>query len=153
MASVGPWVYQTLQSVISDLDCSAPLSVNDLDACQWRVELVFRELLAREACGETISSHESNALRLVAEAHSYLSQLVVSENACTELEEAALLADGRVGRPSIVPRDQLEFLIQSGFSVPEIASLFNMSVSTVRRRMLQHNLTIRQTDTDMTWMQ
>ena len=51
---------------------------------------------------------------------------------------------GMVGRPSyIVSYEQLLFLIENGFSVPQIADMIGVSVRTVRRRMTEFGLAIR----------
>ena len=69
--------------------------------------------------------------------------------------QALLVVDGTVGRPSFqISPIQLEFLINNSFSVPQIAQLLGVSVSTIRRRMLSFNMSIRTTysfisDTDL----
>ena len=51
---------------------------------------------------------------------------------------------GLVGRPSFaVTPAQLSFLIETGFSVPQIADMIGVSVRTVRRRMSEFGLSIR----------
>ena len=53
---------------------------------------------------------------------------------------------GAVGRPAFqIPRDQLQYLIENRFSVPQIAQVLSRSVSTVRRQMSCYNLSIRST--------
>ena len=65
---------------------------------------------------------------------------------------------GERGRPRLViPQDILEFLIGSQFSVPQIAQLVQTSVSTVRRRMNEFGLSIRDTyssinDEQLDWL-
>ena len=51
---------------------------------------------------------------------------------------------GAVGRPSFdVSPDQLTFLIENQFSVPQIADMIGVSVRTIRRRMSEYGLSIR----------
>ena len=53
---------------------------------------------------------------------------------------------GAVGRPAFgISSHQLKYLIENRFSVPQIAELLGVSVSTVRRRMSAFNLSIRAT--------
>ena len=60
--------------------------------------------------------------------------------------QASVILSGAVGRPRFeISSSQLEFFIQTGFSVPQIAHLLGVSVSTVRRRMTDYNLTIHST--------
>ena len=51
---------------------------------------------------------------------------------------------GLVGRPSFaVSSGQLQYLIENGFSVPQIADLIGVSVRTICRRMSDFGLFIR----------
>ena len=57
---------------------------------------------------------------------------------------------GYRGAPSYyLPQCQLEFLIGIHFTVPEIAALLGVSTSTIRRRMRQYWLSIRQRYTQL----
>ena len=50
---------------------------------------------------------------------------------------------GLVGRPCIViSLEQLSYLIENRFSVPQIADMLGVSISTVRRRMTEFGLSI-----------
>ena len=58
---------------------------------------------------------------------------------------------GTVGRPSFeIPPSQLQYLIENRFSVPQITQLMGVSVSTIRRRMSEFNLSIRATYSPIT---
>ena len=46
-----------------------------------------------------------------------------------------------VGRPRFdIPRRQLQFLIESGFTGPQSAAIIGVSLTTVRRRMSDYGL-------------
>ena len=49
--------------------------------------------------------------------------------------QACLIVDGNVGRPQsdIIPHQQLEYLINAQFTVPMIAKLAGVFVSTIQR--------------------
>ena len=47
-----------------------------------------------------------------------------------------------------IPEDQLRHLIESNFTVPQIAKMLDVSVRTIRRRMNQYGMSIRQRYTD-----
>jgi len=50
---------------------------------------------------------------------------------------------GNVGRPRFeITREQMNFLVESGFTGPQIASIIGVSLSTVRRRMAYFGLSI-----------
>ena len=59
------------------------------------------------------------------------------------------------GRPAFhIPEQQLQYLLEFNFNVPEIARLFGVSVATIRRRMTQYDLKVTDTyssisDTDL----
>ena len=49
-----------------------------------------------------------------------------------------------VGRPSFeIPCEQLSYLIENHFSVPQIATMLRVSIRTIRRRMSEFGLSIR----------
>lgn len=51
---------------------------------------------------------------------------------------------GAVGRPSFdVSPHQLSFLIENGFSVPQISNMIGVSIRTVCRRMSEFGLSVR----------
>lgn len=50
------------------------------------------------------------------------------------------------GRPAFyIQEEQLQYLLEFNFSVPEIARLFDVSVATIRRRMTQYGLKVMDT--------
>ena len=50
---------------------------------------------------------------------------------------------GMLGRPSIqIPCEQLSYLIDSGFTVPQIADVVGVSVRTIYQRMTEFGLSI-----------
>ena len=52
--------------------------------------------------------------------------------------------DASVGQPRCdIPRSQLEYLLQNRFTVPQISSLLNVSVRTVRPRMEEYDLSVQ----------
>ena len=58
--------------------------------------------------------------------------------------QAGRIFTGERGRPRFqIPYTQLQFLIEKGFTVREIAQLFGTSTSTVERRMSEFGLSIR----------
>ena len=83
-------------------------------------------------------------LRCVSQAHRRMVAVLEPISEPAETSSAAVVLSGAVGRPRFeVPRHQLEFLLEAGFSVPEISNLVGVSVSTVRRRMSCYSLSVR----------
>lgn len=61
-----------------------------------------------------------------------------------EYVQPAVTLNRAVGRPKFeVPWHQLEYLLKAGFSVPQIAHLIGVSISTVRRHMTCYDLSVR----------
>ena len=88
------WIRQALTSVIADLG-DQHLSADGVDSCLWRIEQVYRELLARKANGE-LDINESEALPLLAEVDRRLGRAVES---CVIMPlQASVLVNGDVGR-------------------------------------------------------
>ena len=125
------------------------ISFDRADAYLWRVELVYREMLVRDA-NLILSDEERSVLRLLGEAYEQLNHVV--ENCETTMPvQASVILDGQVGRPRFsISFYQLQYLINCLFSVPQIAHLLGVSVSTIRRRMSEYNLTIAGTYTNIT---
>ena len=49
----------------------------------------------------------------------------------------------RVGRPAItIPIHRLEYLLSAGFKIPDISSIVGVSKSTIKRRLMEGNLSV-----------
>ena len=142
---------QSIRAVLSDLSTlqEDELTVDEADGILWRIEVMYREFVAMDALGVLGCGPGVTTLQCLAEAHVRMGR-VVEELQLSHREsssvQAPLVLDGTIGRPKFdIQRCQLEFLIQTRFSVPQIANLVGVSVSTVRRRMTDYNLSIRST--------
>ena len=105
------------------------VSSDEADALEVSVELVYRELLAKKVC-EELSHGEKEALPQIAEAYSKMRQVVESSVlASPSIFQACLIVDGN---PQFdIPHQQLEDLIITELTVPEIAKLVGVSLSTI----------------------
>ena len=71
MACSKTWMLQAIQSTISDIDSvedHSTLNIDCVKVLEWRVELVYRDLIAKEVAGE-LASEEQEALPLIADAY------------------------------------------------------------------------------------
>lgn len=151
------WIMQNLRAIVSDLSDECTFTEITLDVAEgyrWRIELMYRDLLAKELINGDLQGAEMEALGYLAQAYAtmcqFIDSLMVHYPAVTSRCSAQLLITGGVGRPAFeIPRGQLQYLIDSRFSVPQIAQLLGVSVSTVRRRMSSYNLSIRSTYSPM----
>ena len=65
-------------------------------------------------------------------------------------ELATCQTQGYLGRPRfVIHSEQLSMLLEHRFSVPQIADMFGVSVSTIRRRMSDYGLSVGATYTDL----
>lgn len=152
MTASRSWVLQTLQGTLVDLDRvisdSSTVSLHQAESLEWKVELVYRDLLAKDLSGE-LSMEEQGVLPLIAATYSAFRQVVESIEVVSSSQPPQVL-DGCVGRPRFsISYNQLETLINSNFNVPQIAQIIGVSVSTIRRRMNECNLSILSTYSTM----
>ena len=141
------WILQSLRALLSDLDGSGNYTYEVVDGYKWRIEMIYRDLLATELISG-LEGSENEVLGFLAQAYSAISHLLEDppQSECPLMNTAQQVLDGTVGRPYFqIPLSQLKYLIDSRFSVPQIAKLMDVSVSTIRRRMSASNLSIRAT--------
>lgn len=119
------------------------LSTLVLDTLEHQLELVYRELTCLEVLGD-VADEQFPALLLIGECLDELRYLADTlDRPVVTGYESIVMNDGSIGRPTYdIPKEQLEFLLSKKFPVPKVASLLGVSVSTVRRRMEQHGLTV-----------
>ena len=119
------------------------LSTRNVDVILNQLELVYRELSAVDAVGE-LDTQGGSALMLVARAIEELRQLEQRTAVSVTAYMSPVVCDGTVGRPQyLIPQDVLGSLLETGFSVPQIANILSVSIRTARRRMTKYGLTIR----------
>ena len=116
-----------------------------LESVASGLELAYRELVAyRMLVGNSFTQQQSEAIECVRAAMQVVRQVVEDMH-----RETDNLYTGR-GRPRVcLSREQLESLIEANFTVPQIAHMLCVSVSTIRRRMDMYSLAIRATYADI----
>ena len=125
------------------------LTSDELDSCIVTMEQVYRELLIRECTqgltsdGEIGLEYIRMALNIFVELHEASGRHFVSQPQ-TEVT-------GSVGRPRcLIPFQQLESLVESRFTVPQIATIIGVSPRTIHRRMTEFGLSISNQYSEMT---
>ena len=149
------WIVQNLRAIVADLsnECIvSELTIDVAEGYQWRIELMYRDLLVKELLNGDLQAAEKEALDYLAQAYGTMGQFIdtlmvrSSPGGNSQHYACPVVITGAVGRPAFqIPHDQLQYLIENRFSVPQIAQLLGISVSTVRRRMSCYNLSIRST--------
>lgn len=147
------WVVQSLRALVSDMSVSTDEVTHEvIDGYKWRIEMIYRDLLAQELL-HGLQDSEREALEYVSQAYNAASQLLEAVPHCNSYLAGAVqqVLDGSVGRPYFdIPASQLQYLIDNRFSVPQIARLMGVSVSTIRRRMSAHSMSIHATYSTLT---
>lgn len=142
-------------ALVDDLSAieSREMTLDVIDGFRWRIEMVYRELLAKEVSGE-LQTFEEAILPIVSEAygHSVRAVEVLEADNCGFLSGLVvpLVCSGRVGRPSFhIPQRVIAHLLRNRLSVPKIAEILDVSISTVRRHMVQFGLSVQETYADL----
>lgn len=108
------------------------------------LEFAYRELLVLDVTTQISQTH-LEATEMLRNCLSFLRSSretrSITYGHCSQVQP---VCSGSVGRPSFaISQDQLGFLVECSFSVPQIADMLGVSVRTVRRRMSDYGLSIR----------
>ena len=126
-----------IKTIIRDLE-AGNLQNDCLDSLEFRVDWLY-SVVNRCQNVDIIDGRVVSCIREVRD--SLQSPPLQSPNS---LCQAGRIFTGERGRPRFqIPCTQLQFLIEKGFTVREIAQLFGTSTSTVERRMSEFGLSIR----------
>ena len=141
------WCRVALQRILSDtseLLGAETVSLEALEVLENQLELVYRELACLEVLGR-LNGEQLASLSCTGTAIDEIRNIISDTNQpVLSAYASAIEYRGSVGRPGYdIPQDQLEYLLHSKFTVPQIAVLLNVSVRTVRRRMEAYNLSVR----------
>ena len=137
------WALSTLQRIAVDLQSfeDGRLPHDAPDTFSLYLELVFREILVQEQLGSDLLI--SRAGVLVGRALQNLRSLQDGHREYPQTRQPAMVQSGSAGRPRFdIPQLQLSFLVESGFTGPQIASILGVSLRTVRRRMAGYGLSM-----------
>ena len=114
------WILQGLRAIVADLtdECSgSDISLDVAEGYRWRIEMMYRDLLAKELVGG-LCTQETGALAYLAQAYQAISEFVDSlQSSVTRLPtQAQMVRTGTVGPPSFdIPQHQLQYLIENQF--------------------------------------
>ena len=108
---------QNLRAIIADLSDErtfTEITVDVAEGYRWRIEMMYRDLLAKEIINGDLQGAEMEALGCLAQAYATMCQfidslMVHSYPAMLSQSSAQLLNTGGVGRPVFeIPRGQLQ---------------------------------------------
>ena len=145
MMTASDWTMSTLQRVIRDLDSfeDGRIIANDvLDGYNVSLELVYREFLAKEVMGET-NDNLKEACELLGGVLRILETMKDESVSCSNEVRHPVIHTGELGRPRYdISKDQLQYLLENKFTVPQIAEMIAVSQRTVFRRMNEFSLSV-----------
>lgn len=119
-----------------------------LQSCILHVELVYRDLLAKESLSG-LDVNEQQALSLIRNTLMCLD--CMSERTNSMSSGTLMHHDGSVGRPRFnVREEQLQHLLEAYFTIPQIAKMIGISPKTVHRRMNEFGLSVEAQYADVT---
>lgn len=115
------------------------LENNRPDSLQFRVYWIYGRVVR-----QGLDVIDDRVVACLREARGCIHRSVIQHSGT--LCRAGLIFNGGKGRPRFeIPRAQLEFIVEKGFKVAEIAQLFVTGPSTVKRRLAEFGLSIRTT--------
>ena len=131
------WVKHSLRAIVSDMElydgreaCDKPIQI--IDSFSWRIESIYRELLAAEAYGELTTVDEREILEYVEHSYHRIQQFQEQverqrHRCCSLLQNltpgvtAPINCDGSVGRPVfVVPCSVLQHLLEIHLTIPKL---------------------------------
>ena len=119
--------------------------VDGLDYIIFRLDWVINTLI-RYTCDENVlTESDSGDLQRVTDLLRQVKDSLVIEcsDTCTAYR-AERVFSGTYGRPKFnIPREQLQFLLEQGFTVPAIANILGVSSRTIERRLSENRLSRR----------
>ena len=153
MSSV--WSILAIRRVLSQLQPMRDgriMSEDVLESCILTLELVHREFVTLGTIGR-LSEAEEVSCRCVVGALRLLCQLSDKSDMASVYytPPATQLPVGRVGRPRFEIRsEQLQYLVENHFTVPQISQLLGVCCQTVEQRLSEYEISIRATYSDVT---
>lgn len=131
------WINEILQQLASpNFDSDSQESVF------YRVETLYNTVVRFDG----VNGVDGNIVNYLRQVRDSLS----SHSHSSSARMADQIFTGQRGRPKyILPQEQLEFLVERRFSVPQISKLLGVSPRTVERRLSKYGMSIRQTYADL----
>ena len=151
---MGDFVERNLATLNQDLAAGVEISLTVADSYRWRLEIIYRDILAREIL-DVLNEAEEETLSLISQAYACILRCVErleKQNRSDLIHQfqAETLGTGEPGRPSFnIPYNIIQYLLESNLSVPKIAAVVGVSVSTIRRRMSDYGLSVHDTYASM----
>jgi transcriptional regulator with XRE-family HTH domain len=136
---ITPLICHSIVSLIHQLEACNGDS-DSLDSITYRVDWLYGIVVRYSTVFPGLFSEQAVELVCAAK-EALLTALGGAENHSFHVEQ---LATGACGRPKFnITKEQLQFLLERGFSVPDIAQTLGVSVSTIERRLREFRIPAR----------
>ena len=136
------FISQLIHQLIRQIENSNPSDTGDIDGVLFRADWLYNCLVRYVGLYDI----GDDVLQLVRDSK-YMLQ-VIAETQCINQQSftAEQLRSGNCGRPTLViTKEQLEFLLEIGFCLKEVAKIFGVHVSTIERQCRDYGLSATQT--------
>ncbi len=148
------WCIQAVRRVLDQLQAledGRMQSGDTLDSCILTLELVVREFVLQSSVSclsedeHAAEQHTMNALKMLVELKENCDMSsVIGQHPPTS-------HSGNAGRPPfLISKEQLQYLVENQFSVPQISTMLGVSSRTIERRMNSFGISMRDTYADLT---
>ena len=139
---VRSFISQLIHQLIRQIENSNPSDTGDIDGVLFRADWLYNCLV------RYVGSYDigDDVLQLVRDSKDMLQ--VIADTQCINQQSftAGQLHSGNCGRPRfVITKEQLEFLLERGFRLKEVAKIFGVHLSTIERRCRDYGLSATQT--------
>lgn len=149
------WAISTLRRIIRDLDVyqdGRHMTDDALDSFIVSLELVYRDLVAQQifdvGAGDVHLQDGTRLVQTTLETFRTLKDEMFLRSSSQSIQPTTVAT---IGRPTfIISYQQLSFLVENRFTVPQIADMLGVSVRTVHRRLAEYSQSIRSQYSDIT---
>ena len=148
------WSINALRRITSNFEAlldGRNICCDALESSLLSLELVYREFVVAESI-RVLSLNEQSGLNFIRFALDMLTNVLLnraSEN--TEQSSPPVEYNGLIGRPRfVIPRQQLLYLVENHFTVPQMSEMLGVSVRTLHRRLSQYGLSIHSQYSELT---
>ena len=138
-AQVFEFIRGTLLRLIRQIENSSG-GTDDLDGISCRLDWLYNSIARYFAGPRQNINIDERVVFLVGNANDILSQTVQN---VPHSYSVAQVYTGECGRPKLnISQDQLQFLVERGFTILDISRMVNVSVRTIERRLHDFRLSI-----------
>ena len=147
------WSINALRRIISNFEALSEgrnICCDALKSSLLSLELVYQEIIVAESI-RVLSLNGQSGLNFIRFALDMLKNVRDHALENTEQYSHPVEYNGLIGWPRfVIPRQQLLYLVENHFTVPQMSEMLGVSVRTLHRRLSQYGLSIRSQYSELT---